>query len=141
VRVTVVRLDAGVLSVRRIGDSGAKTVITRREGGCAGEAARSHTVAATNAIRRRLHTPDFASERRREAREKERKKEKHQTLSRVQHDVRRGCRLRTTMIGERNDGYTRAAPPTLDDVIPPAATWSPLTYARQRDTNITTRSQ
>lgn len=73
-------------------------------------------------------------------REKKREKEKkHQTLSRVQHDVRRGCRLRTTMIEERNDGYTRAAPPTLNDVIPPAATWSPLTYARQYDTNITTR--
>lgn len=70
--------------------------------------------------------------------------EKRQTLSREQHDVRRGCRQRATTTGERNDdGYTRAAPPTptLNDVIPPAATWSLPTYARTtRDTNTTTRT-
>lgn len=122
-----------------------------RERTCGRESVRSHTHVHTirrcdsaanggGCTLRETRQIERVSERKRE------RVEKRQTLSREQHDVRRGCRQHATATSERNDdddddGYTRAAPPTLNDVIPPAATWSPPTYARTtRDTNTTTRT-
>lgn len=106
--------------------------------------------AAVHSAFREIRKRTRKNERRKRDREKGRKQ--RQTLSREEHDARRGCKQRVTTTGERNDngdgddddddddnGYTRAAPPTLDDVIPPAATWSPPTYVRA-NTNTTTRT-